>query len=62
MITRTLARRLEDLEAELLPVAGEAKIIRVNFVERDGTVVEHRDFTVNGTAPKPLRTRPWRRK
>jgi hypothetical protein len=51
MINRTLARRLEDLEAEFLPVAGETKIIRVNFVERDGTVVDHSDFTVNGTAP-----------
>ena len=51
MIGRTLARRLEDLEAEFLPVAGETTIIRVDFVERDGTVVDHMDFTVSGTAP-----------
>jgi hypothetical protein len=31
MIRRTIARRLEDLEAELLPVAGETKTIRVNY-------------------------------
>ena len=51
IMNRTLARRLEDLEAELLPVAGETKILRVNFVERDGTVVDHMDFTVNAPAP-----------
>lgn len=46
MINRTLARRVEDLEAELLPVVGQTTIIRVDFVERDGTVVGHKDFTV----------------
>jgi hypothetical protein len=65
MMNRTLARRLEDLEAEFLPTAGEKKIIRVSFVERDGTVVDHRDITVNGTAPnnpsRRARARPWRR-
>jgi hypothetical protein len=39
-------------EAEFLPVAGETKIIRVDFVERDGTVADHRDFIVNLTAPQ----------
>jgi hypothetical protein len=39
MVNRTLARRLEDLEAELLPVAGETITIRIDFVEPDGTVV-----------------------
>jgi hypothetical protein len=63
MINRTLARRLEDLEAEFGPVAGETKIIRVNFVERDGTVVDHMEFTVTGTAPNnpSRRARRWRR-
>ena len=62
MIGRTLTRRLEDLEAELLPVPGETKTIRVNFVERDGTVTDHMDFTVSAPAPQPRRTRSWRRK
>jgi hypothetical protein len=58
MIRRTVARRLKDLETELLPVAGETITIHVDFVERDGTVVEHRDFTVNGTSPNnPARGR-----
>lgn len=51
MANRTLTRRLEDLEAELLPVAGETITIRIDFVERDGTVVDHMDFTMNRTAP-----------
>jgi hypothetical protein len=62
MIGRGMARRLEDLEAELLPAVGEPTILRVDFVERDGTVVDHKEFTVNAPAPKPLGSRPWRRK
>jgi hypothetical protein len=31
MIGRSLTRRLEHLETEFLPVAGETKIIRVDF-------------------------------
>jgi hypothetical protein len=62
MIGRTLARRLEDLEAELLPVVGETKTIRVDFVEPDGTITIHMDFTINLPAPQPQRTRSWRRK
>ena len=61
-MNRTLARRLEDLEAELLPVVGETKTIRVDFVEPDGMVTSHMDFTVSLPAPQPLRPRPWRRK
>ena len=47
MIGRSLTRRLEHLETEFLPVAGETKIIRVDFVERDGKVSDHKDFTIN---------------
>ena len=61
MICRSLTRRLEHLETEFLPVAGETKIIRVDFVERDGTGSDHKDFTINLSAPNPQRTRPWRR-
>lgn len=53
MINRTLARRLEDLEAELLPVAGETFTI-VDFVERDGTVTNHMDFTGERAGPCQL--------
>jgi hypothetical protein len=61
MINRTLARRLEDLEAEFLPVASETTILRVDFVERDGTVVDHMDIPVKTPAPtsKGPRARPW---
>jgi hypothetical protein len=51
IISRTRARRLEDLEAEFLPVASETTILRIDFVERDGTVVDHKEFTVNSPAP-----------
>jgi hypothetical protein len=63
MIGRSLARRLEHLETEFLPIAGETKIIRVDFVERDGTVSDHKDFTVPAPPPKEPspRVRPWRR-
>jgi hypothetical protein len=50
MIGRSLTRRLEHLKTRLLPVVSETKIIRVDFVERDGTVSDHKDFTVNVTA------------
>lgn len=60
MNNRALARRLEDLEAELLPVTGEPIIMRVDFVERDGTVVEHKEFTVR--APPPTSHGPQARR
>jgi hypothetical protein len=62
MIGRSLTRRLEHLEAAFLPVAGETKIIRVDFVERDGTVSDHKDFTVAATPPNEPSpwARPWR--
>jgi hypothetical protein len=62
MVNRTLARRLEDLEAELLPDAGETTILRIDFVERDGTVVDHKDFTVNAPAPTSNGPRARRRR
>jgi hypothetical protein len=62
MTNRTLARRLEDLEAEFLPVVAEPTVLRVDFVERGGTVVDYKEFTIKAAAPQPRRTRPWRRK
>ena len=63
MISRSLARRLEALEVCLAPAtAGEPLLIRIEFVEGDGTVVDHMDVTVPA-APKPpgWRSHPWRR-
>jgi hypothetical protein len=60
-MNRTLARRLKDLEAELLPVVGETKTIRVDFVEPDGTVTSHMAFTINLPGPQPQRIRSWRK-
>ena len=62
MISKRLTRRVEDLESDLLAAVGEPLVVRLNFVDRDGTVVDHRDFTVNAPAPRDPHGRPWRRK
>ena len=55
-----ILRRIELLEEALLPVEyGPPLAVRVNFVERDGTVVETRVFTVGSRSPEPL-YRGWR--
>jgi hypothetical protein len=54
---------LEDLEAEFLPVVGEPTILRVDFVERDGTAIKvtsHMDVTIKPPVPQPRRARQWR--
>ncbi len=58
MISRSLRRRLVDLESRIRPVVGEPMVIAVDFVDADGTVVDHKDFTVHAPAPK----RPGQRK
>jgi hypothetical protein len=62
MISKRLTRRVEDLESLLLTAVGEPLVVRLNFVDRDGTVVDRRDFTVNAPAPRDPQARPWRRK
>jgi hypothetical protein len=63
MTGRSLARRLEHLETRLFPVVGESTVITVDFVDVNGTVVDHKEFVV--AAPPPNEpspwTRPWRR-
>jgi hypothetical protein len=49
-----LRRRIELLEQALLPVEyGPPLAVRVNFVERDGTVAETRVFTIGSHSPEP---------
>ena len=60
MMSRTLARRLEDLEEQSRPIVGEARILTIDFVDRGGKVVDSREFKL--PAPPPvLRGRPRRR-
>jgi hypothetical protein len=59
MIGRTLTRRLEHLETRLLPIAGEPTVITVDFVDVNGNVVDHKDFTV--AVPPPNEPSPWMR-
>ena len=54
MIGRSLTRRLEYLEIRLLPVADKPTVITVDFVDANGNVVDHKDFTV--AVPPPNRT------
>ncbi len=58
MISRTLARRLEELELRIRAEVSEPIILRLAFVEGDGTVVGHREFTLSAPAP----SRPFKRK
>jgi hypothetical protein len=58
MIGRSLTRRLEHLETHLLPAAGKRTVITVDYVDANGTVVDHKDFTVK--APPPNETQPAR--
>ena len=62
MIGRNLTLRLEELESRIRPVVGEPMVIAVDFVDADGTVVDHKDFTVHAPAPKVpgQRKQPWR--
>jgi hypothetical protein len=62
MISKRLTRRVEDLESHLLTAVGEPLVVRLNFVVRAGTVVDHRDFTVNAAGTRDPQARPWRRK
>ena len=52
MITRNMARRLERLEARLVP-AGEPLVIQVHFVSPDGSRVAGPRFTVPRAAARP---------
>jgi len=59
-----LTRRLEHLETRLLPVAGEPTVIALDFVDTNGTVVDHKEFTVAAPPPNEHgpRARPWWRR
>ena len=62
MISKRLTRRVEDLESHVLTTAGEPLVVRLNFVDATGTVVDLRDFTVNAPAPRNRQARRWWRK
>jgi hypothetical protein len=64
MKRRSLARRLEHLEGRLRP-ADEPLVITLDYVDIDGNVVDHEDFTVNMPTANDHRQpgrywRPWR--
>jgi hypothetical protein len=60
MTNKTLARRLERLEARLLP-ATEERVLLLNFITADGEIVGTREFKLS-TDPRPIkRNRRWQR-
>jgi hypothetical protein len=63
MIGRSLTRRLEDLETQLLPAVGQRRIFIIDFVDSGGKVVNSREITFAAPPPNEpsQRARPWRR-
>ena len=60
MTNKTLARRLERLEAWLLP-ATEERVLILNFITADGEVVGNREFKLS-TDRRPIkRNKRWQR-
>ena len=45
-MTRNLYRRMEDLEADLIPPAKEKRVIVMQYVQPDGHVVGTEEFVV----------------
>jgi hypothetical protein len=55
MISKRLTRRVEDLDSDLLTAVGEPLVVRLNFVDRDGTVVDPRKCYLMAEAVCSLR-------
>jgi hypothetical protein len=64
MISRSLARRLEDLESRVVPVDEPQQVLTLEFVKPDGRIVETREIILGGSANNgsPWRARPWARR
>ena len=56
MIRRNLARRLEHLEAEIMPCEEKVVVLNIRFVTPDRQVVRTMDFSVR-IPPRPARQR-----
>lgn len=52
MISRNLARRLENLESGFVP-AGEAQVFTIDFVDSDGKVVDRKEITWGARSRTP---------
>ncbi len=60
MTNKNLTRRLERLEARLLP-ATEEQVLILNFVSADGEIVETKEFKIFSGPPPMKRNRRWQR-
>jgi hypothetical protein len=64
MISRNLARRLENLESRVVPVDEPQPVVTLNYVDPDGQVVETREMILGGAANRngsAWRARQWAR-
>jgi hypothetical protein len=60
MISRSLTRRLEDLESRIRPVNAEPMVIDLQYIDCDGNVVDHNYITLDMSTPKYRGLCPWR--
>ncbi len=60
MTSKNLARRLERLEAQLLP-ATEERIFILNFITADGEIVGKREFKFSTDRRPTKKNRRWQR-
>ena len=55
MINKTLSRRLEELESQLLPEpTTEPIVIQIVYVSPDGSTEDGEKFTIQNPGPRPL--------
>ncbi len=59
MISKTLTRRLEQLEESLLPVLAEPMVIHIIGVDGDGRRTDTGIKLQVQQVPKPLKKRRW---
>ncbi len=59
MTNKTLERRLERLEARLLP-ATEERLLILNLVSADGEIVGTKEFKIQAGPPPVRKRRRWR--
>jgi hypothetical protein len=53
MISRSLSKRVQKLEARLIP-AGEPMVIQIQYVSPDGSVEEGPRYTIGGPPQTPI--------
>ncbi len=58
MISKNLSRRLERLEAEIMPPEGKTVVLNIQFVTSELQVVGSQELKIH-IPPRPARPRRW---